>query len=65
VIPIDSHEPAAIRAATARARVAVLPLEGLNPADPQGFVDDTVGYIFERLRREDPTASIRRKTVLP
>jgi cytochrome P450 len=38
----------------ARAHVAVLPLEGLNPADPQYFVDDTVGYVFERLRREDP-----------
>ena len=50
---IDSLESAAIRAA-ARARTAVLPLAELNPADPQGFVDDTVGYLFERLRREDP-----------
>ncbi len=41
-------------AAAARARVAALPLEQLNPADPQLFVDDTVGYVFERLRREDP-----------
>src|SRR5271167_1797396 len=53
VNPIDSLESAAIRAA-ARARTAVLPLAELNPADPQGFVDDTVGYLFERLRREDP-----------
>jgi hypothetical protein len=45
--PIDSLEPAAVRAATERARVAALPLDGLNPADPQGFVDDTVGYLFE------------------
>ncbi len=37
-----------------RPRRRALPLEELNPADPQGFVDDTVGYIFERLRREDP-----------
>jgi cytochrome P450 len=29
-------------------------LDQLDPADPQGFVDDTVGYVFERLRREDP-----------
>src|SRR5271155_5289156 len=50
---IDFVESATIRAA-ARARAAVLPLEDLNPADPQGFVDDTVGYLFERLRREDP-----------
>src|SRR5258708_36043163 len=48
-----SVESAAIGAA-ARARAAELPLEELNPADPQGFVDDTVGYVFERLRREDP-----------
>src|SRR6202035_3668488 len=48
-----SDESAAIGAA-ARARAAALPLEELNPADPQGFVDDTVGYVFERLRREDP-----------
>ena len=50
---IDSLESAAIRDA-ARARTAVLPLAEVNPADPQGFVDDTVGYLFERLRREDP-----------
>ena len=40
--------------AAARARTLALPLENLDPADPQGFVDDTVGYVFERLRREDP-----------
>jgi cytochrome P450 len=50
---INSLESVSIRAA-ARARTAVLPLAELNPADPQGFVDDTVGYVFERLRREDP-----------
>ena len=37
-----------------RQRIAALPLEQLNPADTQGFVDDTVGQVFERLRREDP-----------
>jgi cytochrome P450 len=37
-----------------RERITAQPLEELNPADPQGFVDDTVGYVFERLRREDP-----------
>jgi cytochrome P450 len=40
--------------AAARARIAALPLAELNPADPQLFVDDTVGFVFERLRREDP-----------
>ena len=49
----DAHPEGAVRAA-ARARVAALPLEQLNPADPQFFVDDTVGYVFDRLRREDP-----------
>jgi cytochrome P450 len=37
-----------------RARVAAIPLAQINPSDPQEFVDDTVGYLFERLRREDP-----------
>ena len=41
-------------AAAARARVQSTPLGELNPADAQGFVDDTVGYTLERLRREDP-----------
>ena len=50
---IDSLECAANRSA-ARARMAAQPLAEMNPADPQGFVDDTVGYLFERLRREDP-----------
>jgi cytochrome P450 len=50
---VDVSDRSAIHAA-ARARVAATPLDQLNPADPQGFVDDTVGYVFERLRREDP-----------
>ena len=37
-----------------RARVAAIPIAQINPSDPQDFVDDTVGYVFERLRREDP-----------
>ena len=40
--------------AAARARIQATPLAQLNPADAQEFVDDTVGLIFERLRREDP-----------
>jgi cytochrome P450 len=50
---IESKESSASRAA-ATARIAALPLAELNPADPQGFVDDTVGYTLARLRREDP-----------
>jgi cytochrome P450 len=51
--PVDSLESATNRD-VARARIAAQPLEELNPADPLGFVDDTVGYVFARLRREDP-----------
>ena len=40
--------------AAARARIQAMPLDQLNPADAQEFVDDTVGLIFDRLRREDP-----------
>jgi cytochrome P450 len=40
--------------ANARELAASTPLDQINPADPQHFVDDTVGYIFDRLRREDP-----------
>ncbi len=38
----------------ARERAYALPLDQLNPADPQLFVDDTVGHTLERLRAEDP-----------
>ena len=48
-----SAETAAIHAA-ARAAAETLPLDQLDPADAQLFVDDTVGYTFDRLRREDP-----------
>ena len=40
--------------AAARAQIAALPLDQLDPVNPQYFVDDTVGHVFERLRREDP-----------
>ena len=39
---------------TARERIPALPLDQLNPADIQYFVDDTVGHVFDRLRSEDP-----------
>jgi cytochrome P450 len=42
------------KSAAQRARVAAMPLAQINPADAQEFVDDTVGYLFDRLRREDP-----------
>ncbi len=41
-------------AQTARERIQALPLDQLNPADIQYFVDDTVGHVFDRLRSEDP-----------
>jgi cytochrome P450 len=43
-----------LKAEAQRARVAAMPLAQINPADAQEFVDDTVGYLFDRLRREDP-----------
>jgi cytochrome P450 len=51
---MNATTPLPARQADARARAFALPLDQLDPADPQGFVDDTVGYVFERLRREDP-----------
>jgi cytochrome P450 len=51
---MNATTPLIARNADARARAFALPLDQLDPADPQGFVDDTVGYVFERLRREDP-----------
>jgi len=51
---MNATNPLIARHADARARAFALPLDQLDPADPQGFVDDTVGYVFERLRREDP-----------
>jgi len=38
----------------ARERAFSLPIDQVDPADPQYFVDDTVGHYFERLRRDDP-----------
>jgi cytochrome P450 len=51
---MNATTPLLARHADARARAFALPLDRLDPADPQGFVDDTVGYVFERLRHEDP-----------
>jgi cytochrome P450 len=51
---MNATSPLLARNADARARAFALPLDQLDPADPQGFVDDTVGYVFERLRHEDP-----------
>ena len=41
-------------ASAIRATVAAMPLDQIDPSDPQLFVDDTVGHYFERLRRDDP-----------
>jgi cytochrome P450 len=38
----------------ARAAVQAAPLASLDPVNAQYFVDDTVGHVFARLRREDP-----------
>jgi cytochrome P450 len=51
---MNATTPLPARNADARARAFALPLDQLDPADPQGFVDNTVGYVFERLRHQDP-----------
>jgi cytochrome P450 len=40
--------------AEARAQINALPLDGLNPAALEYFVNDTAPLVFDRLRREDP-----------
>jgi cytochrome P450 len=40
--------------AEARARINALPLDSLNPAALEYFVNDTAPIVFDRLRREDP-----------
>jgi len=54
---IDEAAKAAAKAAAEAAdkqRVGAMPLDGLNPADPQHFVDGIESHIFDRLRAEDP-----------
>ena len=50
--PAFAAARSASESAAARARVQAIPLDQLNPVDVQGFVDDTVGFTLERLRRE-------------
>jgi cytochrome P450 len=40
--------------AAARERAFSMPLEQIDPSDPELFENDTVGHYFERLRRDDP-----------
>jgi cytochrome P450 len=39
---------------TARAAILAMPLAQLDPAEPSLFENDTIGTVFERLRREAP-----------
>ena len=38
----------------ARDAAMSMPLDAIDPADPDYFVHDTVGHYFDRLRRDDP-----------
>ena len=38
----------------AREAAFAMPLESIDPANPDYFVEDTVGHYFARLRRDDP-----------
>ena len=49
--------------AAARERAWALPLDGLNPADPQHFIDHIEEQVFERLRAVDPVH--RSRSVVP
>jgi cytochrome P450 len=40
--------------AAARERAFAMPLEEIDPGDPELFLHDTVGHYFARLRRDDP-----------
>ena len=42
-----------LTAELARAEAFALPLESIDVTKPRLFQDDTIGYYFERLRRED------------
>ncbi len=48
------HTTMAAAEAAARQRVGAMSLTGLNPADPQHFIDGIESHIFDRLRAEDP-----------
>ncbi len=45
---------APVREQSARERAFSLPLDQIDPADPELFADDTIGHYFARLRRDDP-----------
>ena len=42
----------------AREAAFTMPLESIDPANPDYFVEDTVGHYFARLRRDDPVHRI-------
>ncbi len=48
------HSAPTESANAARIAAATMPLDQIDPSVAQLFVDDTVGYYFERLRRDDP-----------
>ncbi len=50
---VDSATDIATHSA-ARAEASAMPLEQIDVSKPRLFDDDTIGYYFERLRREDP-----------
>jgi len=42
------------RQAAARERAFSMPIEAINPGDPEFFETDTAPHYFARLRRDDP-----------
>lgn len=43
-----------VKQAAARERAFSLPIDQVDPSEPQLFADDTVHHYFERLRQDDP-----------
>ncbi len=54
VTAISPHAGLSEEQLAARQRIMDLPLEQLDPGDPEGFRNQEMFFKFERLRREDP-----------
>jgi len=54
ITAVTPHTGPSEEQVAARRRIAELPLEQLDPGDPEGFHNQEMLWKFERLRREDP-----------
>lgn len=56
---MEPNEPAADHSAHASARIGAMALDRLDPSDTRHYVDDSIGELFARLRREAPVHRTR------